>query len=62
MKKQLLFCLMMVPTLLFAQDDNKYLAGAVPMKDDKVVFTKKVSVPSETRLGGCGRKAICVQK
>lgn len=49
MKKQLLFCLMMVPTLLFAQDDNKYLVGAVPMKDEKVVFTKKVSVPSETK-------------
>ena len=35
-----LFCLCM-PALLHAQrDDSKYLAGAVPEVDGKVVFTK----------------------
>ena len=40
-----LFCLCM-PALLHAQrDDSKYLAGAVPEVDGKVVFTKDFSIP-----------------
>lgn len=44
-----LFCLCM-PTLLYAQrDDSKYLAGAVPEVDGKVVFTKDFSIPGMSR-------------
>ena len=41
-----LFCLCL-PTMLQAQDrdDSKYLAGAVPEVDGKVVFTKEFSIP-----------------
>ena len=40
-----LFCLCM-PAMLHAQrDDSKYLAGAVPEVDGKVVFTKEFSIP-----------------
>ena len=41
-----LFCLCL-PTMLQAQDrdDSKYLAGAVPEVDGKVVFTKDFSIP-----------------
>ena len=43
-----LFCLCM-PALLHAQrDDSKYLAGAVPEVDGKVVFTKDFSIPGIT--------------
>ena len=39
-----LFCLCM-PALLHAQrDDSKYLAGAVPEVDGKVVFTKDTTL------------------
>lgn len=40
------FCLCL-PTLLYAadRDDSKYLAGAVPEVDGKVVFTKEFSIP-----------------
>lgn len=39
----LLACL---PTLLYAQnDESKYLAGAVPVVDGKVVFSKKFDLP-----------------
>lgn len=41
-----LFCL---PTLLFAQEDKKYLEGAVPVVDGKVVFTKEFVTPSLTQ-------------
>lgn len=44
--KQLLFALLFIPTLIFAQDNQRYLAGAVPTQDGKVVFTKELSVPS----------------
>ncbi len=42
----LLFCFCL-PTLLHAQnrDDSKYLAGAVPEVDGKVVFSKEFSIP-----------------
>lgn len=42
-----LFCLCM-PAMLHAQDENddsKYLAGAVPEVEGKVVFTKEFSIP-----------------
>lgn len=41
-----LFCLCL-PTMLQAQDrdDSKYLAGAVPEVDGKVVFTKEFQHP-----------------
>lgn len=40
-----LFCLCM-PALLHAQrDDSKYLAGAVPEVEGKVIFTKDFSIP-----------------
>ena len=41
-----LFCLCL-PAMLQAQDkdDSKYLAGAVPEVDGKVVFTKEFSIP-----------------
>lgn len=41
-----LFCLCL-PAMLHAQDrdDSKYLAGAVPEVDGKVIFTKEFSIP-----------------
>lgn len=57
-----LFCLCL-PAMLQAQDkdDSKYLAGAVPEVDGKVVFTKEFSIPAclrmnlrtSARLDGC---------
>ena len=34
------------PALLFAQEDQHYLAGAVPVADGKVVFTREINAPS----------------
>ena len=46
-----LFCLCL-PAMLQAQDkdDSKYLAGAVPEVDGKVVFTKEFSIASPACL------------
>lgn len=44
--KQLLFALLFIPSLLFAQEDQRYLAGAVPVVDGKVVFTRELNAPS----------------
>lgn len=44
--KQLLLFLLFIPSLLIAQEDQKYLAGAIPVDDGKVVFTKEISMPS----------------
>lgn len=44
--RQLLFVLLFIPALLSAQTDQRYLAGAIPMKEGKVVFTKEIQVPS----------------
>lgn len=44
--KQLLFALLFIPALLFAQEDQHYLAGAVPVADGKVVFTREINAPS----------------
>ena len=39
--KQLLLLTLFIPALLWAQDDSKYLAGAVPVENGKVVFAKE---------------------
>ena len=44
--KQLLLLTLFIPTLLWAQDDSKYLAGAVPLENGKVVFAKEINAPS----------------
>ena len=44
--RQLLFLLLFIPSLLIAQEDQKYLAGAVPEDGGKVIFTKEISMPS----------------
>lgn len=44
--KQLLLILLVIPTWLFAQTDQRYLEGAIPMKDGKVVFTKEIHAPA----------------
>lgn len=44
--KQLLWILLCIPSLLFAQEDPRYLAGAVPVEDGKVVFTREINIPA----------------
>ncbi len=44
--KQLLLLALFIPALLWAQDDSKYLAGAVPVENGKVVFAKEINAPS----------------
>ena len=44
--KQLLLLTLFIPALLWAQDDSKYLAGAVPVENGKVVFAKEINAPS----------------
>lgn len=44
--KHLLLFLLFIPSLLIAQGDQKYLAGAVAEDGGKVVFTKEISIPS----------------
>lgn len=44
--KQLLLFFLFIPSLLIAQEDQKYLAGAVPEDGGKVVFSKEISLPS----------------
>ena len=51
MKKYLVLLLAFIPAFLFAQEedennDEKYLAGAVPTVDGKVVFSKTFDVPN----------------
>ena len=43
--RRLLMILLLVPALLHAQSDNKYMAGAVPEVNGKVVFTRSLNVP-----------------
>lgn len=47
--KQLLLLLALCPLLLWAQDDEKYLAGAVPVENGKVVFSKEIQVPNQSK-------------
>lgn len=44
--KRLFFFLLLIPAVLFAQTDQRYLTGAVPEVDGKVVFSKKIQAPS----------------
>ena len=46
MKQLILLLTLCIPGLLSAQEDAKYLAGAVPEKDGKVVFTQELNAPS----------------
>ncbi len=50
--KQLVWLLLLIPALLGAQTDERYLAGAVPVVDGKVVFSKEFKIPgySQTRI------------
>ena len=46
MKRILLSLLICFPIFLWAQEDNsKYLAGAVPVVNGKVIFTKHIQAP-----------------
>lgn len=47
--KQLLLLLLLIPGLLPAQENPKYLEGAVPVADGKVVFTRELSLPGAPR-------------
>ena len=47
--KQLFLVLLLFPCLLFAQENPKYLAGAVPVTDGKVVFARTFSLPGESQ-------------
>ena len=45
--KSLLFLLLLLPLSLFSQEvDSKYLAGAVPEVDGKVVFSQTLNIPN----------------
>ena len=46
MRRLLLFGAFLIPALLWAQDESKYLAGAVPEENGKVVFSKEIKVNS----------------
>ena len=43
--RHLLLFVMLVPMLLQAQNSERYLAGAVPVKNNKVVFSTEINVP-----------------
>lgn len=43
--KRLLFLLFCIPVLSQAQNNAKYLAGAVPESDGKVIFSRTIEVP-----------------
>lgn len=43
--KQLFLLLLLLPGLLHAQTDPKYMEGAVPLEDGKVVFDKTLQIP-----------------
>lgn len=47
--KQLFLALLLFPCLLFAQENPKYLAGAVPVAEGKIVFTKTFSLAGESK-------------
>lgn len=44
--KHLLLLILLFPVLTFAQTDEKYLTGAVPEENGKVVFSKRITVSS----------------
>ena len=44
--RHLLFLLLCIPSILFAQNDAKYLKGAVPVINGKVVYSKTITNPT----------------
>ena len=46
--KHLFLLFLLIPVTLFAQVDKKYLAGAVPVVDDRVVFTEELNLPGRS--------------
>lgn len=44
-----LFCVVLPATIYAQRDDSKYLAGAVPEVNGKVVFSKEFSIPGMTK-------------
>lgn len=48
MMKRILLLLLVIPVLLHAQSE-KYMEGAVPLVNGKVVFTRNIDVPSFTK-------------
>ena len=49
MKKIILFFLLCLPLLGYAQTDEKYLEGAITLKDGKVTFSTEMIVPAMTK-------------
>lgn len=49
MKKFIALFLIFLPLMAVAQTDNKYLEGAVPVKNDKVEFSTELQVPAMTK-------------
>ena len=47
--KHLFLLFLLIPVTLFAQVDKKYLAGAVPVVDDRVVFTEELNLPERSQ-------------
>lgn len=47
--KQLFLFLLLIPTLLCAQENPKYMAGAVPEVDGKVTFTREINLPGQSK-------------
>ncbi len=47
--KQLFLFLLLLPTLLYAQIDHKYMEGTVPLENGKVVFKKTIQIPGKTQ-------------
>ena len=45
----LLLCSLLLPSLAAGQDQSKYLEGAVPLRDGRVVFTREVAAPGLSR-------------
>ncbi|MEG1950059.1 MAG: DUF4468 domain-containing protein [Odoribacter sp.] len=43
--RKLFFLFLFLPTLLFSQNEKKYLAGAVPEIDGKIIFSSEVNAP-----------------
>ena len=48
--KHLFLLFLLIPVTLFAQVDKKYLAGAVPVVDDRVVFTEELNLPDVLKM------------
>lgn len=47
--KKLLVLILLIPTFLCAQDNSKYMAGAVPTVNGKVIFSKEINLPEQTQ-------------